>query len=91
LEEGIKLSKNCSDWFDISDVVALLPNEADTLIFSIAIRSGRLDYFEAVTVSDVWPASSLSSAQLMYFDKMHPKGRKDRDLFIAREQWLVGV
>ena len=73
--------------FDISDVVAVLPGDADFLMFHIAVRNGCLDYFEAVTVGEEWPKENLDRAHLMYFDKKHPKGRAHRDLSIAREQW----
>jgi hypothetical protein len=74
--------------FDISDVVAGLPGETDMLIFHLAIRNGYLDYFEAVTTGDEWPIEKSEHATLRYFDKEHPKGRLDRDLKSARQQWM---
>jgi hypothetical protein len=74
--------------FDISDVVAVLPGDTDILMFHLAVRDGRLDYLEAVTDGEDWPTEGLDRARLMYFDKAHPKGRMDRNLVVARQQWV---
>lgn len=77
-----------TDSVDISDVVARLPSEMDTLMFHLSVRKGHLDYFEVSTVGDEWPAEQIDNAELMYFDRVHAKGRPDRDLVLAREQWM---
>ena len=71
----------------IADVVARLPAELDTIMFHLAVRSGKLDYLEAATVGDAWPERTIDQAQLMYFDRGHPKGTPTRDLDQARLQW----